>query len=120
MREDTILINVPKLLSRMRLTNGKIDPVTIEEISDTHLIPLKFFEDNGLTTRKEISSYERLPPDLVLRTDYFTDEGLMLFADGYQKWLRAYERRTPEKRQEFIHRGDVSILRRGLDRIRDS
>lgn len=120
MHSDTILVNIPTLLSRKRLTNGKLDPVTIEEISDTYLIPLKFFEDNGLTTRKEISDCDQLPPDLVLRADYFTNEGLMLFADGYQKWLRAYERRTPEKRQDFLRRGDVSILRRGLDRIRDS
>lgn len=119
MEPKTYLLGVPPLLKRRRLINGVEVPVTLEEISDQFHVPVKFFEDNGLMTRTVIGEEEMIPADLELRAEDFTPEGIELFKTGYQKWLRAFSRKTPENAKKFLAKRDVSILEKSLAAIRE-
>lgn len=114
-----LLSSVSRHLNRKRMTNGVNDPVTLDEISDQFLVAYRFFEKMDLTTRTLVGDSEVVSADLELRVEDLTFEGLELFADGYQRWLQAYSRRTPEKRKEFLNKGDVSIMEKALQKMRE-
>ncbi|MBU1279569.1 hypothetical protein SAMN04488117_11854 [Celeribacter baekdonensis] len=106
-------------LDRKRITNGVADPVSIEEVSATHVVPFRFFDQEGLTTRTLIGDNDLVDEDFIVRVEDLTPEGYELFRTGYQKWLSAYARRTPEKRKQWLAENDVSILSKYLEIIRN-
>lgn len=118
MEPKTYLLGVPFILNRRRIINGEEVPYTLEEISDEFHVPLKFFEDNGLMTRSIIGEKELVPADLELYAEDFTSEGIELFRTGYQRWLKAINRKTPENREKFLRNRDVTILEKSLSKIR--
>jgi hypothetical protein len=68
-----------------------------------------FLQCNNLTTRLICSADSDVPDDFVVCVGDLTDDGLRLYRDGEQKWLRAIDRGTAPT--------DTSILTKTLAKI---
>jgi hypothetical protein len=73
---------------------------------------VSFLQRNGLTTRMVAESFEAVSEASCLKRSDLTNEGLLIAKTGYQKWLRALDRRKTKTVE------DVAILERSLSKLR--
>ncbi|KAJ56704.1 hypothetical protein ACMU_07120 [Actibacterium mucosum KCTC 23349] len=107
---DFPLEDLGRALSRKRTIAGVVMPYTLEELRPSYWVMAKFFTENGLTTRVLAEKIEDVDETFVVRVGDLTTRGHKLFATGYQNWLDALARRTPEKRAQFLEAEDTKIM----------
>ena len=109
--KDHVLQSVREYLSRKELlgwdiaTKKPIDKplYTFDEVIYRFYVPVKFFQDNGLLTRKLVDGPESVTEDFEWRRNDVTELGSHHFRTGRFAWLRALHRRGgKEGVQKFI------------------
>lgn len=103
---------------------------TFDQIIYRLYVPVKFFQDNGLLTRKLVDTPESITEDFEWRKSDLTELGSLLFKTGYQAWLRALDRQAVGKavdatdaegiRQEWLRSPKADqIFKNHLKKVRE-
>jgi hypothetical protein len=138
MASDRVLISTERYLSRKELI--RVDPTTkerfskplysLDQVINMILVPVKFFQDNGLLTRKLVTGPESISAQFELRRSDLTDLGYELFRSAYpKKWLGALERKghagvdaqdAEQLRQDWLRSGKADqIFKNHLKKLKE-
>ena len=103
---------------------------TFDQIIYRLYVPVKFFQDNGLLTRKLVEGPDSITEDFEWRKSDLTELGSLLFKTGHQAWLRALDRKAVGKavdatdaegiRQEWLRSPKADqILKNHLKKLKE-
>lgn len=99
--EDRVLMAAGRYLARKELvhvdreTKERITKplYTFDQIIYRLLVPVKFFQDNGLLTRRLVDGPESITENFELHKSDLTELGYELFRLAYMNWLGASDRK---------------------------
>lgn len=89
------LLDARELVRIDRATKERITKplYTFDQVIYRFYVPVKFFQDNGLLTRKLVDGPESITEDFEWRNSDLTELGRLLFKTGHQAWLSALDRK---------------------------